>query len=230
MELKEGQDDQWRKLKGLLNPRGKSEYPTLITKDAQGNETKAYTTEAKLEVFASSLQQTFTREGYTTKYNDYWKHTIDNTIIRDSHLFTPLKHIDQDMTQHDDTIAMTELLDHITQLNIKKASGHDTISNKIISKLLPSLVLILLSLYNTCLFLGYYPNTWKRAWALMILKPHKKKSDPSNFRPIPLLCCNLGKLLEAIITSRINLWAEEGHILRPEQSGFQQNKSTNFFN
>ena len=226
LELREGQDDQWRKLKGLLNPRKKSEYPTLITKDARGNTIKAYTTEDKLESFASSLEQTFTREGDTTNYNDATKHSIDNEIHQHVHLFTPLNHINHDITQHDDSIAMTELLDHITQLNIKKACGHDKISNRIITNLLPSLLLILLSLYNACLFLGYYPTTWKRAWSLMIHKPNKKKSDPGNFRPISLLC-NLGKLLEAIITSRMRLWAEGNHILSPEQSGFRQHKSTN---
>ena len=85
MELREGQDDQWRKLKSVLNPKGKSEYPTLITKDEHGEITKAYTTETKLDAFASKLEQTFTREGDTTKYSEHWKHTIDNTINHNAH-------------------------------------------------------------------------------------------------------------------------------------------------
>ena len=61
---------------------------------------------------------------------------------------------------------------------------------------------------------------------LMILKPRKKKSDPGSFRPISLLC-NLGKVLESLVTTRLYLWAEGTNLLPPEQSGFRRNRSTN---
>ena len=61
---------------------------------------------------------------------------------------------------------------------------------------------------------------------LMVLKPNKKRSDPGSYRPISLLC-NLGKVLESIITSRVYAWAEGTNILSDEQSGFRKNRSTN---
>ena len=60
----------------------------------------------------------------------------------------------------------------------------------------------------------------------MILKPNKKRSDPGSFRPISLLT-NLGKMLESIIKTRLELWAESTNLLPPEQSGFRKNRSTN---
>ena len=96
----------------------------------------------------------------------------------------------------------------------------------VISYLLPSLTPILHPLYNILLFRGHYPMVWKRAMGLMILKPKKKKSDPGSFRPISLLC-NLGKVLESIVTTRLYSWAESTNLLPPEQSGFRKKRSVN---
>ena len=67
---------------------------------------------------------------------------------------------------------------------------------------------------------------WKRAMGLMILKPKKKKSYPGSFRHISLLC-NLGKVLEPIVTTRLYSWAESTNLLPPEQSGFRKKRSVN---
>ena len=53
-----------------------------------------------------------------------------------------------------------------------------------------------------------------------------KKSDPGSFRPISLLC-NLGKVLESIVTTRLYSWAESTNLLPPEQSGFRKKRSVN---
>ena len=116
---------------------------------------------------------------------------------------------------HDENrIILPELDAKLKHLNTKKAKGHDRISNKIISYLLPSLTPILHPLYNILIYRGHYPMVWKRAMGLMILKPNKKKSDPGSFRPISLLC-NLGKVLESIVTTRLYSWAESTNLLPP---------------
>ena len=60
----------------------------------------------------------------------------------------------------------------------------------------------------------------------MVWKPNKKKSDPGSFRPISLLC-NLGKVLESIVTTRLYLWTESTNLLPPAQSGFRKKRSVN---
>ena len=60
----------------------------------------------------------------------------------------------------------------------------------------------------------------------MILKPNKKKSVPGGFRPISLLC-NLGKVLESIVTTRLYSWAESIKLLPPEQSEIRKKRLGN---
>ena len=129
------------------------------------------------------------------------------------------------MLHDENRITLPELDAKLKRLNTKKAKGYDRISNKIISYILPSLTPILHSLYNILVFRGHYPMVWKRAMGLMILKPNKKKSDLGSFRPISLLC-NLGKVLESIVTTRLYSWDESTN-LPPEQSGFRKRRSVN---
>ena len=95
----------------------------------------------------------------------------------------------------------------------------DYITNKIIRYLLPTLHIIIQDLTNICVFQGYHPRAWKRAWALMIHKLSKRRSDPCSCRPISLLCC-LSKVFEAIMTKRLMIWAKNTDQLPTEQGGF----------
>ena len=227
MELAEGHNDSWRKLKSVINPRLRSEYPTLITTDQHNNITRHTTTTQKLNAFADQLTETFTNDGDTTNYDEDWKQTVDTYVNTNNQMLKALDHLEVNDQIHDgNRVLLPELESKLKHLNTKKASGHDKISNKLITYLLPSLTSILLTLYTILILRGYFPIVWKRAMGLMILKPKKKRSDPGSFRPISLLC-NLGKVLESIITTRLYLWAESTNLLPPEQSGFRKNRSTN---
>ena len=108
-----------------------------------------------------------------------------------------LDHLGGNLLHDENRITLPELDAKLKHLNTKKAKGHDRISNKIISYILPSLTPILHPLYNILVYRGHNPMVWQRAMGLIILKPNKKKSDPGSFRHISLLC-NLGKVLESI--------------------------------
>ena len=72
MELSEGHNDVWRKLRSVINPRKRSEYPTLTTTDEHNNVTKHTTTEQKFDAFADQLrhlQTTETQQTTTTTGN-----------------------------------------------------------------------------------------------------------------------------------------------------------------
>ena len=62
------------------------------------------------------------------------------------------------------------MTDILGQVNTRKACGPDHITNKIIRNLIPTLHIILQDLLNICVFHGYHPRAWKRAWALMVLQ------------------------------------------------------------
>ena len=52
IELSEGHNDAYRKLRSVINPRKRSVYPTLTTTDEHNNVTKHTTTKQKLDAFA----------------------------------------------------------------------------------------------------------------------------------------------------------------------------------
>ena len=58
----------------------------------------------------------------------------------------------------------------------------------------------------------------------MILKPNKKSSDPSSYRPISLLP-TLGKLLERIMVLQITEYMVQNNLLNHFQAGFKKRKS-----
>ena len=118
------------------------------------------------------------------------------------------------------------MTDIIGKVNTRKDCGADHITNKIIRYLVPTLHIILQDLLNICLFHGYHPRAWKRAWALMVHTPSKRRSNPCSYIPISLLCC-LSKVFEAIMTKWLMSCAENTDKLPTEQSRFRKHYSTN---
>ncbi|GFS97291.1 RNA-directed DNA polymerase from mobile element jockey [Trichonephila clavipes] len=73
--------------------------------------------------------------------------------------------------------------------------------------------------------LRYFPNAWKTAVIIPILKPGKDPTRADSHRPISLLPI-LSKLAEKIISARLNDYLERNNILTPEQHGFRPRLST----
>ena len=131
-----------------------------------------------------------------------------------------LDHLGVYVLHDENRITLPKLDTKLKHLNTKKAKGHDWISNKIISYILSSLTPILHPLHNILVCRGHYPLStipWPRAMGLMILKP-------CSFLPISLLC-NLGKVFESIVATRLYSCAESTNLLPPEQSGFRKKRS-----
>ncbi|GBN71367.1 putative RNA-directed DNA polymerase from transposon X-element [Araneus ventricosus] len=70
---------------------------------------------------------------------------------------------------------------------------------------------------------NYFPNVWKSAIVVPILKPGKSPYDPGSYRPISLLSA-LSKIAESVILKRI-VEATEGKLI-PFQFGFRKQLST----
>ena len=83
----------------------------------------------------------------------------------------------------------------------------------------------LTTIYNGCLKEGVFPKRWKKAKLIPIVKPGKEGSDEVNmFRPISLLDSG-GKVLEKLLTNRINHHVfSRGH-MNENQFGFRPQKS-----
>lgn len=121
-------------------------------------------------------------------------------------------------------ISLHEFNDALHELK-NTSPGPDDIPPIFLKNLPSSAKHHLLQIYNSVWSQHLYPNTWRKAITIPILKPSKSPLLADSYRPISLTSA-LCKLLEKIINKRL-LWDLEskGH-LSPEQSGFRPNRST----
>ncbi|GBO36948.1 hypothetical protein AVEN_211187-1 [Araneus ventricosus] len=85
------------------------------------------------------------------------------------------------------SIQPSEVIKIIKKLNIKKACGSDGITNKMIKNIPCTMVFALTEIINNIFNFNYFPNAWKTAVVVPILKPGKDPTIPENYRPISLL-------------------------------------------
>ena len=86
------------------------------------------------------------------------------------------------------------------------APGNDQITNKALKNLPEEYFSLLSTIFNASLTQKIIPAAWKSATVVMIPKPQKDHTQPSNHRPISLLT-TMSKLLERIILARLQKMA-----------------------
>jgi potassium voltage-gated channel Eag-related subfamily H protein 8 len=89
----------------------------------------------------------------------------------------------------------------------------------------PTLLILILALFNSIYLDGLFPECWRTAIILAIPKPGKDPKYAENYRPISLTNC-LCKLLEKIVNTRLMWFLETEGVIGIEQSGFRGNRST----
>lgn len=120
------------------------------------------------------------------------------------------------------TAAEIEIL--IKLLNPNKATGPDTISNRMLKAVAKEIAVPLEILFNRSFTECKFPQFWKVSYVI----PLPKKGDnscPSNFRPVSLLS-GVGKLQERIVFKNIHNFLNQNNLLYKYQSGFLPNHST----
>ena len=109
-------------------------------------------------------------------------------------------------------------------LDIKKASGPDQISPKMLKEAGETIVPSLTKLFNKSLDKNVFPDLWKQA----NITPIFKKNDSSlidNYRPVSLLSC-VGKVFEKAIFKYVFNFLRDTHAISLKQSGFTPGDST----
>ena len=106
-----------------------------------------------------------------------------------------------------------------------KAVGTDRISNIMLNSLSPENKIHLHHLFNTHLNNSFVPPQWKQSIIIPLLKPDKPADDPSSYRPISLTSC-LCKVMERILSNRIQWLLECKCLINREQAGFRRGCST----
>ena len=116
-----------------------------------------------------------------------------------------------------------EIDDIIRNMQNKKSSGYDNISNQMLKWLRPVITRPLSLIFNMSLEQGIFPNNMKIA---EIVPLHKggDESQCNNYRPISLLI-TISKILEKLMYSRTYKFLELNNILFQSQYGFRTQHS-----
>jgi ribonuclease HI len=120
---------------------------------------------------------------------------------------------------------LAEIFRAIKDLKNDSSPGDDKISYEMLKHLPRKAVKILLKFYNKCWESGKLPGDFKHALILPIHKAEKDPSNPSSYRPISLTS-TIGKLMERLVTNRLNWFLEKNCLLNNNQSGFRHGRST----
>ena len=112
----------------------------------------------------------------------------------------------------------------INDLKPNKASGHDSISPKIIKCLVEIISPILTEIFNKFLSAGKYPDFFKVAKVTALFK-NGDKSSVENYRPISVLP-QLNQVFEKLLHGRLTSFLTENDILNKNQYGFRKGHST----
>ena len=126
--------------------------------------------------------------------------------------------------QYNLPFTMTELNSTLSR-TADTSPGIDLITYPMIKSIHPSLLSMILRLYNRLFERGEFPVTWKTAIVIAIPKPGKDHLDPANYRPISLICC-LSKLMESMVNVRLMWYLEANSLITAQQSGFRKHRST----
>ena len=128
-------------------------------------------------------------------------------------------------TPYEQTITKQEV---VRALKGKKGTspGEDGISYTILQNLSSKTLDSLIKLYNIIYEKGIIPKAWKEATIIPIYKGSEKESwKPASYRPISLTS-TFGKLLERVITTRLNQFLENNSLYSITQSGFRTGRQT----
>ena len=153
------------------------------------------------------------------------QHTPDHSFEKKmrkeyQNIFRSLPKTDSVITSPISEEDMSEAIKNIKNGN---AAGIDGIYPDMITHLGPKAKEWLAIAMTDVIDKSRYPQEWKHARVIAILKPGKPATEPSSYRPISLLCC-LYKLLERILLTRITPYVNP-HI-PIEQAGFRPQRST----
>ncbi|GFV13676.1 RNA-directed DNA polymerase from mobile element jockey [Trichonephila clavipes] len=198
----------WRKSSLLRKPF--RSIPPL--KAALGS--TAITPIEKAEVIADSLQEQF-EPNHVADREDF-----DQRIHEEVENFLATPH-----GQKIEPTSPTEVLTYVQRIKPKKSPGLDQISNRMIKNLPLKFLLFITLLINQLFKNNYFPDSWKTAVVIPILKPDKNPDLAQNYRLISLLS-SLSKVYEFVLLRRLNQHCAASNMIIPQQCGFRPKCST----
>ena len=207
------------RMNGNTKP-GISNIAPLIDQDGE----TATTDKEKADTIGKNLEHISSDANYTEKFRKYKKqHRMGNRqLLRKKEIKSNL---DMDTFDKYNTPITRKELQNVIARKKNSSPGEDSIQYPFFKHLPSNAINILLDFYNTIWSRGDIPLAFKHAIITPIYKTDKPVSDPSSYRPIALTD-HMGKILETVITDRLNSFLEEKEIINRCQSGFQGKRQT----
>ena len=115
---------------------------------------------------------------------------------------------------------MKELSSAISGLR-SVSEGPDEIHNDMLRHLPCAAIHVLLAIFNRLWEGAEFPEAWREAIVVPMLKPGKSGADPVHYRPISQTS-SLCKLMERLVHLRLAWVLESRGILTPAQCGFRK--------
>ena len=122
-------------------------------------------------------------------------------------------------------VTTEELKEATKQIKLNSSPGLDGIPNQVIKAAINKRPELFTHLYNVCLQEGTFPQRWKRQRLVLIPKGDKPPEEPSSYRPLCMID-TAGKVLEKIISTRLEQHTESPSGLSDKQFGFRKKRST----
>lgn len=118
----------------------------------------------------------------------------------------------------------TEILQILSRLNARSATGVDRVSLNFMKTIGPPFVQALVNATNLCLKTGEFPSTFKDARVTALFKGGIA-NQPMNYRPLSVIP-NPSKLTESVVYTRMWDFALANDLIDPNQYGFMKGSST----
>ena len=118
-----------------------------------------------------------------------------------------------------------EIKSTIKKFKNNKAPGPDEVTYTVLKKLPKKGIVFITKIINSIMLKGYYPELWKTAKVIVLLKPNKNPALALSYRPISLLS-HLSKITEKVIGKRVDDFIQSKKILIDEQFGFRNKHNT----
>ena len=106
----------------------------------------------------------------------------------------------------------------------KKSKGIDGVTQELLLLGKDTLVIPLTRLINSSISTGRFPDVWREATVVPILKKGAA-TEKSNYRPISCLC-TASKVLEKVVCNQLTKFLEDNKLLPDNQHGFREGRST----
>lgn len=192
-----------------------SSIPTL-----KSNSLIAETNSEKANLLAHTYATVSSSDNYNEQFLNYIKdHKLDNNSPNIA------SNPNDEITFMNEKFNLNELKQAIKYAKNNKSPGEDRLPYELYKHLHKNAIKTLLQFCNDVWSCGILPNEWNHAIILPLLKPTKDPTSPASYRPIsltPTLC----KIMEKMVTNRLQWYLEKNNIITKNQSGFRKYKNT----